>query len=143
MVLAYSGKVLGAAGATALFGSLFAVWYVVGVASPEVLTGWRAFGRQDLMLAALAVLAFATTLVRPRLVGIDVFAPTIIVLRALFGLVALLLIARRLYAPPFAGGPVDVRAGAYIGLAAAAIVVLSAGLDWAGRPRRANPEPLL
>lgn len=146
MVVAYVGRVIGAVAAAVLFLSLFGSWYEVQ-APPGVVevSGWEAFSRQDVLLALLALLALATTLVRPRLIGINVLGPTLTAARILFGLLAGALVVRRLvYVPLEIGeGRIDPRAWAYVALVAAVVVALSGALDWLTRPRRTAEDALL
>lgn len=110
-----AGPLLIALGAIVLLVALFLDWYDPG------LTAWDAFEWIDLLLAATALLALATVLARLGVIQLGYQAP----LRILC-LVALLLVVSQLINGPPAAGDADIRSGAWLALAATALMSLGA-----------------
>jgi hypothetical protein len=116
------GELLAGAGAVVLLVSLFADWM-----GPAGASGWDALGWLVLAIAALAVacaawLVVATAAARPvtHVVAADVIAATV----APIALLALVL--RALVFQPGPNELVTVKGGAWIGLAAAALLTVGA-----------------
>ena len=141
---ARQGRLIGAAGAAVLLLSLFIPWYTVDFppGNAFAVNGWEVFRRLDVALAVLAGLALVTSFVRPRLIGIDVFVPTLIAARFILGAVGCVLVVDKLVNLPLIQGEVAPTFGAYLGLAACMTVTLSAVLDWTRKPTRPRAEAL-
>ncbi len=129
------GELVAALGGAVLFVSLFLHWYAVdlairpahpaGVLStftgtlPQQ-TGWQAFTVTDILLAAYALLAIAVLIVAvtargpAKPIGFEVVASAL-------GGFAVLLVAYRILNQPGPNSIVEVRTGAWIGLAATAV----------------------
>jgi hypothetical protein len=134
------GDWLAAIAGVALLVALSLPWYsVTGPVSRE-LTGWQAFAVIDILLALAALEAVAlgvTTAVRrtPAVpVGLGVTT-------ALSGALATLLVLVRVLDPPGSNAVLDVAAGAWIALVAAAGVTAGAWLSIADERNRGVPDP--
>ena len=114
-----AGPVLAALGAVVLFLSLFLAWY-----DPDV-SGWEAFESLDLILAGLAIAAVALA---AGLLGARVAEGADPRLLPALGGVALAAVAVTLVqAPPAAAGS-EVTTGAWVALAAAALLLAGGAL---------------
>jgi hypothetical protein len=129
------GEWLAAAGGVLMIVSLFLPWYAGA-------SGYEALSVIDALLTLLALLALALAVLQatrdsPALpVGAGV-------LTAVFGIVGVLLVVFRLIDAPYAGA--EVRAGAWIGLAAAAAIEAAGWLSLdneyvSGLPPDLEPE---
>jgi hypothetical protein len=115
------GEVLAGAGAVALLVSLFLPWYGLGPVPAEV-TGWGAFSVVDVILLATGLLGLAVpvTCLLHRTPAIPVGVA--LVACGVASLVTLLVLYRMIDQP----GPddlVEVRAGAWLGLAGVVAIV--------------------
>jgi hypothetical protein len=118
-----AGEWLAAAGGVAVIVALALPWYGTR-AREQTLTGFEAFGVIDLLLVLLVALGLALAVLqatqdapaRPVAAG---------VLTVTFGLLGVLLVLYRLANEPGPDEFLDVRAGAYLGLAA--VAALAAG----------------
>ena len=117
------GETLAAAGAVALLVSLFVPWYGLGPL-PLSATGWEAFAVLDLLLAAMALLGLAVpvTALRYRTPAIPV---GVALIAAGTGMLVTLLVLYRLLDPPGPNDLVELRGGAWLGLAG--VVAIAAG----------------
>jgi len=138
------GEVLAAVGGAALIASLFGDWYGARARAAGA-TGWQAFGILDVLLTLLALMAFALLAAQAtrRTPALPV---ALAVLTSTAGLVAVLLVLYRLIDQPGPNEFFEVRAAAWMGLAATAAVF--GGAWWSltdERPRLepAEPEPEL
>jgi hypothetical protein len=111
-----AGEWLAAAGAVALLVALLLPWYGARARS-ETLTGFESFSVIDVLLVALAALAFALVALQGTR---DTPAAPVgaAVLTATFGILGVLLVLYRLLNQPGPNEFIDVRAGAWLGLAA-------------------------
>jgi len=133
-----TGELVAAGGAVVLLVAMFLEWY--GAAGGgEGLTAWDAFSVTDVVLAlvvlaGLALLAF-------QIVGRGPALPVAIgVVTASLAFVALLLVLYRILNQPGSNDAVDVRLGAWLGLAATAAVWWGAWKALSDeRPRPADP----
>jgi hypothetical protein len=137
------GEWLAALAGVGLIASLSLDWY--GVRGREAaLSGWAAFDVIDVLLALVAGVAIALAVAqvardRPALpVGAAVVTVT-------FGLLAILLVLYRIVNEPGPDEFVELRAGAYVGLLAAAAIVAGGWLSLAdehvpGLPPGPEPE---
>jgi hypothetical protein len=116
------GEWLAAAGGAALIASLLLPWYGVR-GRAATLTGFESFTVVDVLLVALAALAIglAGAQATRRTPTIPVAAG---VLTVVFGLLAVLLVAYRIVNQPGPNEFLDVRAGAWAGLAATVAVLV-------------------
>ena len=129
-----AGEWIALAGAIALIASLFLHWYGTEGGGAEV-TAWQAFGILDVVLVLLAlvpVALFATQATRSS-PAIPVFFS---VMTIVAGVLAVLLILLRIVFQPGPNALVSVEPGAWLGLAAA-VLVLAGG--W--RSTRAESMP--
>jgi hypothetical protein len=121
----------------ALVVSLFLPWYHVGVAgaSPDSLSGWSAFSVTDVLflLLGLAAMAAAVIVAREPTAAPGIAYEALVLLAALVGLVLGLV---RLLDPP--GPYLDVRGGAWLGLASLVALVVSCLV--AMRDERLSPD---
>jgi hypothetical protein len=119
-----AGEWLAAAGGIALIASLLVPWYGAR-ARAETFTGFESFTVVDLYLVPVAVLGVALAVLQATRRGpvLPVGAGVLIVP---LGAIAVLLVAYRIANQPGPNEFVDVRAGAWIGLAAA-VAVLAGG----------------
>jgi hypothetical protein len=136
------GEWIAGAGAVALLAAMFLHWYRLdlpipadglGASLPEA-TAWQAFGVLDVVLAllALAPLTLVVTQVIRESPAIPVFFS---VMTVVAGALAALLILYRIVNQPGDNQFVEVQAGAWLGLLAAAVV---AGGGW----RSLSVEPV-
>jgi hypothetical protein len=133
------GDWVAGAGGVVLLVSLFLPWYDVHGVSRH-LTAWQAFSVIDLLLALAALLGIAlavTTAVRrtpavPVALGVIALIP---------GALATLLVLVRVLDPPGPNALLDVAAGAWIGLVAAAALTAGAWMSIADERNRGVPEP--
>jgi hypothetical protein len=117
---------------------LFLPWYGVR-GRAATLSAWQAFSVVDLVIALVAVLGIAVLVV--QIAGRGPAAPVALaVITATLSLVAFVLIAFRILDQPGPNEFVTVRAGAWLGLLATALV---AGGTWLSlsdeRPRPVDP----
>jgi hypothetical protein len=136
-------------GGLVLYGSLFLTWY--GFKAPPVRiqtrgsavtilntfvgpadsTGWQSFAVSDIVLAAVAALAVSIPLaiaLLPQRVSLPV---TLAILTSVAGIVAVLLVVAHLIFQPGPDQYVEVRAGAWVGLAGALLVTAGGWLSLA------------
>jgi hypothetical protein len=119
------GEWAAAAGGVALIGSLFATWYGTtvrvgdsGLALRVGFSGWESFDVLDVVLALIAGLAIVLAILQatrdsPAMpVGAGV-------LTVVFGALGVVLVAYRMINQPGANEFIEVRTGAWVGLAAA------------------------
>jgi hypothetical protein len=113
------GELVGAIGGAGLLVVSFLPWYSAG---GENATAWQAFSVTDVIMAAAAVVGVSVAIC--VLFHISVSYPVAGSSVATgFGALALVLIFYRLIDPP-GGGGMDVKIGAWLGLACAAAVTL-------------------
>jgi hypothetical protein len=115
------GEWLVAAGGVALIASLALDWYGAR-GRADALSGFESFSVVDVLLVALAALAIGLAVAQAtrRSPTVPVAAA---VLTVVFGIAGVLLVAYRIVNQPGPNEFVDVRAGAWVGLAAAAAVL--------------------
>ena len=140
-------ELLVAVASVALALSLWATWYSVGPQGggaaerlEATVSGWEAFTVIDLVLALAAVVGL--TLVVAQAASRSPTLPiSVAVLAATAGIVATLLVAARILDGPGPDEALELGAGAWLGLAAAAL--LTAGAWWSMRDERSPgaPEP--
>ena len=138
------GEWIAGAGALALLASMFLHWYALDVAllggvAAEA-TAWQAFGVLDIVLALLALVPLAlvfTQATRPS-PAIPVFLS---VMTLLAGTLASLLIVYRIVNQPGANEIVDVQAGAWLGLLAAAVIAAGGVRSMRGEVVPGQPMP--
>src|SRR6478735_5778753 len=103
------GRALSAAGAIVLLVALALTWYhVERPTGVESSTGWEAFPRLRLIVAAGAVLTLVTALVRQT--------RWVLIARTVLGLVVGALVLRRIIDPPDISSPVVPQLGVYVAL---------------------------
>ena len=139
------GRILIAVGAVALLISLFLDWYEAGGFDDFAASAWSAFEIVDLLLAALAIAAILAALA-PAFPATPVAAVPGWALTAA-GPVALVLVAIALIDPPPLAQGAEIDTGAWIALAAAALMALGSllavariSLVIAVRERESEPE---
>jgi hypothetical protein len=117
-----TGRVLSAAGAALLLVSLALIWYhVERPTGQQSWTGWRTFPRLRWVVAAAAVLTLASAcLTQVRWV---------VLARTALGVVAGVLILRRIVDPPPLSSPMHAQPGLYLGFLAAVAVALGGLVD--------------
>jgi purine-cytosine permease-like protein len=117
-----AGEALAAAGGLVLLVVMFLGWYG---AEDVTLSAWEAFAVTDVLLALLALLALgvAVTTVTQRGPALPVGLGVITTALALIALIALLY---RILNEPGPDGLVEVRAGAWLGVLAALLVLAGA-----------------
>jgi hypothetical protein len=132
-----AGEWLAFAGGVALLVSLFTDWYGISVEDPGTsvelssgFTAWQSFSVIDILLAMVAAAAIGLAVIqavqtRPAL---PVAAS---VLTVVIGAAGVLLVVFRLIAQPGPNEFVDIRAGAWLGLAATAAITLGAWMAMA------------
>ena len=130
------GEILAGAAGVALLAVMFLEWYAV---RGEAASAWEAFSVTDVLLALVALLAIALAAlnVSGRGPGMPV---GIAVVTVTLAFVAVLLLLYRILNQPGPNDLVEVRAGAWLGLAV--LVALFAGAWWSmsdSRPRPADP----
>jgi hypothetical protein len=126
------GEWIAGAGAVALLAAMFLHWYAAGLVE---VTAWQAFDVLDIVLALLALvpLGLVFTQATRRSPSIPV---AFSVFTVLAGALAALLILYRIVNQPGSNDVVEVKAGAWLGFAAAAVI--TAG-GW--RSMRVEPIP--
>jgi hypothetical protein len=134
------GEIVAGAAAAVLLVAMFLDWYGVR-GRREAISAWEAFGVVDVLLALVALLGIA--LLVTQLVGRGPALPVALgVIGSTLGLVATLLVAYRLLNQPGPNDVIEVDAGAWLGLAATALVFLG---TWRSigdeRPRPVDPAP--
>jgi len=120
------GEGLAAAGALALLVVMFMGWYgAKAQPAGDTLNAWEAFAVTDLVLAAVCLLALALAVaqVTQRAPALPVAFG---VLASAASIVALVLLAYRILNEPGPDDLVEVRAGAWLGFAALALVAAGA-----------------
>jgi hypothetical protein len=132
------GEILAAVAAVALLGVMFIDWYAPAPGG-AALSAWKAFSVTDVVLALAALLALALAVLNvagrgPGVpLGVGVMTVTV-------AFAAALLLLYRILNQPGPNDVIEVRAGAWLGLAAVAAVF--AGAWWSmgdDRPRPADP----
>jgi hypothetical protein len=117
-----TGRLLSAAGAALLLVSLALIWYHVdrptGVQS---WSGWRTFPHLRWIVAGAAVLTLASALAAQ--------VRWVVLARTILGVIAGVLILRRIVDPPPLSSPMHAQAGLYIGFVAAVAVALGGLVD--------------
>jgi cytochrome bd-type quinol oxidase subunit 2 len=130
------GEILAAAAGVALLAVMFLEWYA---ADGEAVSAWEAFSVTDVVLALVALLAIA--LAALNVSGRGPAVPVAVaVVTVTLTFVALLLLLYRILNQPGPNDLVEVRAGAWLGLAA--LAALFAGAWWSigdSRPRPVDP----
>jgi hypothetical protein len=117
-----AGRILSAVGAVLLLVSLILVWYhVERPAGVESSTGWDAFPRLRLMVLGGALLTLVTAVVRQT--------RSVLIARAVLGLIVGALILRRIIDPPDISSPVLPQFGVYVGLAGALAIAIGGLVD--------------
>jgi hypothetical protein len=124
-----ASQILVVAGAVVLFASLFLGWYEPRFAGESALSAWTAFELGDILLAGLCVIAIAAVIPLPREGG----AATLVAARwlPLLGVAALAFVAISLVNDPPAVRDRGLEAGAWIGLAGAALLAIGGLLSFA------------
>lgn len=120
---ARKGEMLAGAGAVALLVSLFVPWYGLGPL-PLSATGWEAFTILDLLLLATGVLGLAVP-VTALLYRTPAIPVGVALVAAGVGILLALLVLYRLLDQPGSNDLVDVRGGAWLGLAG--VVAIAVG----------------
>jgi hypothetical protein len=121
-----AGRVLSAAGAALLLVSLALIWYHVDrPTGTQSWTGWRTFPRLRWIVAAAAVLTLGTALLAQ--------VRWVVLARTFLGVVAGVLILRRIIDPPALSSPMHAQPGLYIGFVAAVAVALGGLVDTSRR----------
>ena len=124
-----ASQILVVAGAVVLFASLFLDWYEPRFAGEPALSAWTAFELGDILLAGLCLVAIAAVIPVPRADG----AATLVAARWLpwLGVAALAFVAISLVNDPPAVRERGLEAGAWIGLAGAAMLAIGGLLSFA------------
>jgi hypothetical protein len=122
-----AGQVLVVVGAVVLFASLFLDWYAPRFAGESGLSAWTAFELGDVLLAGLCLVAIAAVIPAPR------EAATLVAGRWLpwLGIAALAFVAISLVNDPPAARERGLEAGAWVGLAGAAMLAIGGLLSFA------------
>jgi drug/metabolite transporter (DMT)-like permease len=113
------GELIAGAGAVALLVALFLGWY-------SGASAWQAFSVLDVVLALVALLALALVLAQATRESPSV-PVALSVLTAVAGALATLFVLYRILNQPGPNDAVEVEAGAWIGLVAAALVAVGGG----------------
>ncbi len=113
------GEWIAGAGAVALLVALFLGWY-------SGASAWQAFSVLDVVLALVALLALALVLAQATRESPSV-PVALSVLTAVAGTLATLFVLYRILDQPGPNDAVEVEAGAWIGLVAAALVAVGGG----------------
>src|SRR4051794_29874200 len=117
-----TGRVLSAAGAALLLVSLALIWYHVDrPTGQQSWTGWRTFPRLRWIVAGAALLTLASAL-RSQV-------RWVVLARTALGVIAGVLILRRIIDPPPLSSPMHAQPGLYIGFVAAVAVALGGLVD--------------
>jgi hypothetical protein len=117
-----TGRLLSAAGAALLLGSLALIWYHVDrPAGVQSWTGWRTFPRLRWIVAGAALLTLASALM--------IQVRWVVLARTVLGAIAGLLILRRIIDPPPLSSPMHAQPGLYVGFVAAVAVALGGLVD--------------
>jgi len=119
-----SGELVGAISGLGLLVASFLPWYSAG---GEDVTAWQAFSVIDLLMAAASIAALGLAVVVIASLSVSYPAAGSAISTG-FGALALILIAYRLINPP-GGEDVDREIGAWLGLLAAAGIVLGGYLS--------------
>ena len=124
-----ASQVLVVVGAVVLFASLFLDWYEPRFAGESGLSAWTVFELGDILLAGLCVVAIAAVIPAPRGDG----TATIVAGRWVpwLGVAALAFVAISLVNDPPAVRERGLEAGAWIGLAGAAMLAIGGLLSFA------------
>jgi hypothetical protein len=124
-----ASQILVVAGAVVLFASLFLDWYEPRFAGESGLSAWTAFELGDILLAGLCMVALVAVMPAPRAEG----AATLVTPRWLpwLGIAALAFVAISLVNEPPAVRERGLEAGAWIGLAGAAMLAIGGLLSFA------------
>ena len=124
-----ASQILVVAGAVVLFASLFLDWYEPRFADESGLTAWTVFELGDILLAGLCLVAIAAVIPVPREGG----TATVVAARWLpwLGVAALAFVAISLVNDPPAARERGLEAGAWIGLAGAAMLAIGGLLSFA------------
>jgi len=135
-----TGEMVAAAAGVLLLVVMFLPWYGLR-GREETLTAWGAFSVVDLVLALTAVLAILLLVV--QVVGRGPAGPVALgVVVGVLSIVAFVLVAYRILNQPGPNEFVSVRAGAWLGLLATAVIT---GGTWVSisdeRPRPVDPPP--
>ena len=139
-----AGEWLAAAGAVALLVALLSPWYGARARS-ETLTGFESFAVIDVLLVALAALALALGALQATR-DTPVAPVSAAVLTATFGILCVLAVLYRLVNQPGSNELVEVRPGAWLGLAATVATAAGGWLSVADERARGippGPEPEL
>jgi hypothetical protein len=139
-----AGEWLAGTGGAALIASLALPWYGARARS-ETLTGFESFSVIDILLTALALLAFALVVLQATR---DTPAAPLgaAVLTASLGILGVLLVLYRLIDQPGPNEFIDVRWGAWLGLASTLALAAGGWLSLANERVRGlppGPEPEL
>jgi hypothetical protein len=119
-----TGELIAGAGAAVLLVAMFLDWYTPR-GRAEGLNAWSAFSVLDLLLAVTIALGLALAIL--QVVGRGPALPVAIaVLTATLGLAATLLVAYRILNQPGPNDLISVAVGAWLGLAAVALLTLGA-----------------
>jgi hypothetical protein len=134
-----ASQVLVVAGAVVLFASLFLDWYEPRFAGESGLSAWSAFELGDILLAGLCLVAIAAVVPLPR----DGGAATLVAARwqPWLGLATLAFVAISLVNDPPAVRDRGLEAGAWIGLAGAALLAIGGLLSFARVSLVVTPRP--
>jgi hypothetical protein len=117
-----TGRVLSAAGAALLLVSLALIWYHVDrPTGQQSWTGWRTFPRLRWVVAGAALLTLASALVAQ--------VRWVVLTRMALGVIAGVLILRRIIDPPPLSSPMHAQPGLYIGFVAAVAVAVGGLVD--------------
>ena len=133
-----TGELVAAGGAAVLLIAMFLDWYGAAGGGRGV-TAWAAFGVIDAVLALVALAGLA--LLAFQIVGRGPALPVAIgVITVSLALIGMLLVLYRILDQPGSNEAVDVRLGAWLGLAATAVVWWGAWKALSDeRPRPADP----
>ena len=135
-----TGEVVAGAAGVILLIVLFLPWYGVR-GRAATLDAWQAFSVVDIVVALVAVLGIALLVV--QVAGRGPAGPVALgVITGTLALVAFVLVAFRIIDQPGPNEFVTVRAGAWLGLVASALVAAGTWLSLSDeRPRPVDPPP--